>query len=299
RLDARLNAFIDGLAAPRAVYDHIARYLSNACTAENAEYALAEILRNANRTVQDNIIRTFNYSPVEAMGYAVAWTIENALRTQTGRIALTVDSVAPANGNNYTVAFTVNDKTIRSVWVNDYGIWRINSFGDFAAGDKTLVERRNQADTDAQRLRTDYDFHLSAGFAYLLEAGPAFGGDFKYHFGVMAYGFRVYTAGEKFFQVEATTGVYIPARVKKTGFIPYGNLGIGIALQEAADQSSLYSNAIDKDMGFELSLEGGLLFTATLVPGLFLQAAYQHNFYAGELQGIKPGILFFGIGYGF
>ncbi|MDR1250508.1 MAG: serine protease, partial [Treponema sp.] len=40
RLDARLNAFIDGLAAPRAVYDHIARYLSNACTAENAEYAL-------------------------------------------------------------------------------------------------------------------------------------------------------------------------------------------------------------------------------------------------------------------
>jgi hypothetical protein len=115
----------------------------------------------------------------------------------------------------------------------------------------------------------------------------------------MAYGFRVYTAGEKFFQVEATTGFYIPARVKKIGFIPYGNLGVGFAVQESAHQSSLYSDAIDKDMGFELSLEGGLLFTATLVPGLFLQTAYQHNFYAGELQDIKPGILFFGIGYGF
>jgi serine protease Do len=300
RLDARLNTFIDGLGVPRAVYEHIAKYLSNACTAENAEYALTEMLRRANRTVQDNIIRAFIYSPVEGMGYAVAWTIENALRAQTGRIAITVDSVVPINENSYTVTFTVNDKTISSVWVNDYGIWRINSFGDFAAGDKTLVEKRDQADADAQRLRTEYDFHIAAGFAYLLEAGPAFGGDFKFHAGYTAYGVRLYTAGKKFTQADLTAGLYFPIRVKKTGFTPYGNLGAGLAFMEADSQSaSLSADVLGKEVGFDFSLEGGLQFTTTLVPGLFLQASYQHNFYLGDLHGIKGGMLFFGIGYGF
>ncbi|MDR1025298.1 MAG: serine protease [Treponema sp.] len=303
RLDARLNSFIEGLTVPRAVYEHIAKYLSNACTAENAEYALTEMLRNANRTVQDNIIRAFIYSPVEGMGYAVAWTIENALRTQTGRIAISVDSVAPANENSYTVNFKVNNGTISSLWVNDYGIWRINSFGDFAAGDKTLIERRNRTDTDARRLRTDYDFHLSAGFAYLLEAGPAFGGDIKYHSGFAAYGFRAYIAGKDFFQGEFTTGFYIPIRIKKIGLIPYGNFGMGLVVKEpdptTPDSWSLYEDPIGKDIGINFSLEGGLLFTTSLIPGLFLQASYQHNFYTGTIRGIKPGILFFGIGYGF
>jgi serine protease Do len=298
RLDARLSGFIEGLAVPRSVYDHIAKYLSNACTAENAEYALTEMLRNANRTVQDNIIRAFIYSPVEGMAYSVAWTIENALRTRTGRIVITVDSVVPAGENSYTVTFRVNEGTISSVWVNDYGIWRINSFGDFAAGNKTLVEQRNQTDKNAQRLRTDYDFHLSGGFAYLLEAGPAFGADFTYHSGVMAYGFKVYSTGKKFFQAGITTGIYIPVRIQKVALIPYGNLGMGLAVKDHVPDNSGYDPQT-KDVGLAFSLEGGLLFTTSAVPGLFLQAAYQHNFYAGDVRGIKPGMLFFGIGYGF
>jgi serine protease Do len=302
RLDARLSTFIEGLAAPRAVYEHIAKYLSNACTGENAEYALTEALRKANRTVQDTIIRAFNYSPVEGMGYAVAWTIENTLRTQTGNIAMTVDSVIPVNENSYTVNFKVNNTIISSVWVNDYGIWRINSFGSFAAGDKTLIEKRNQTDTDAQRLKTDYDFRLSAGLAYVPGAGPAFGGDFKYHTRVMAYGLRVYTAGEPFFQADVTTGIYIPVRIKKVGLIPCGNLGVGFVVKDPAPQPAGSPDSTDgplKDVGFDVSLEGGLLVTTSMVPGLFLQISYQHNFYTDNLRGVRPGILFFGVGYGF
>ncbi|MDR1231851.1 MAG: trypsin-like peptidase domain-containing protein [Spirochaetaceae bacterium] len=298
-LDARLNNFIDGIAAPGAVYEHIAKYLSNACTAENAEYALTEMMRNANRTVQYNIIRAFIYSPVEGMSYAVAWTIENTLRGRTGRIAMTVDSVVPANENSYTVTFTVNGRSISSVWVNDYGIWRINSFDSFAAGDKTLVEKRDQTDRDTQRLKTDYGFHLAAGFAYSQEVGPAFGADFKYHANFAAYGLRLYTAGKKFFQIEFTTGLYIPVRIKKVGFTPYGNLGLGFAVMESAGQDSLYDNQGVLDAGFDLSLEGGMLFTPSLVSGLFVQASYQHNFYSGNIRGIKPGIIFISIGYGF
>jgi serine protease Do len=303
-LDARVNTFIGGLGESRAVYGHIAKYLSNACVGENAEYALTEMLRKAARTVQDDIIRAFVYSPVEGMGYAVAWTIESALRTKPGRIVITVDSAVPNSKNGYTVTFNVNGKTISSDWVNDYGIWRISAFGDFAAGDKTLVEKRDQAERDAKRLRTDNTIQLSAGFAYLLEAGPAFGADVKFRTDFMGFGARIYTAGEKFLQIDGTAGVYFPIRLKKIAFIPYGDLGLGLALKEPAprpadpygfDEPLLFK----KDMGFDFSIKAGLMFTTAAVPGLYLQAAYQHNFYVGPISGIKPGMLFFSVGYGF
>jgi serine protease Do len=302
-LEARVNSFIGGLGESRAVYEHIAKYLSNACIAENAEYALIETLRNANRTVQDGIIQAFVYSPVEGMGYAVAWTIENTLRAGSPRISIAVDRVAPNSKNGYTVTFTINNKTISSDWVNDYGIWRISAFGDFAAGNKTLIEEREQAEKDEKRLRTDYTVQFSAGLAYILETGPAFGADFKYRTGFTGFGLKIYTAGKKFFQGDVTAGLYFPIRVKKLAFTPYGDLGLGLAVKEPAprppNQLGYYDPLDEKDAGLDVSIKGGLMFTTTAVPGLFLQAAYQHNFYTGTIKGIKPGLFFFSVGYGF
>ncbi|MDR1972423.1 MAG: serine protease [Treponema sp.] len=300
RLDARVGAFTEGLGESRAVYEHIAKYLSNACIGENAEYALVETLRKANRTVQDDIIRAFVHSPVEGMGYAVAWTIENALRTRPGRISVTVDSTAPNNKNGFTVVFNVNGSTISSDWVNDYGIWRISAFGDFAAGNKTLVEERDRAERDAKRLITDYSFQFSAGLAVVLETGPAFGADFKFRTGITGYGLKVYTGGKEFFQGETTAGLYFPVRMKKAALTPYADFGLGIAVKEPAPRTpNPYDPLPEKDMGFAVSIKGGLMFTTSAVPGLFLQAAYQHNFYIGDIKGIKPGLLFFSLGYGF
>jgi serine protease Do len=310
RLDARLDAFIEGLDVPRAVYEHIAGYLSNACTAENAEYALTEMMRNANRTVQGNIIQDFGYSPVTGMSYAVAWTIENALRSKSGKISIAVDDVVPNNKNGYTVTFKVNNGTISSEWGNEYGIWRINAFGDFAAGDKSLVEKREQADRDAEKLRADYDFQVSVGFVSVFEAGPAFGADVKIRLGYMGYGLRTYIAGSKFFQLEGSTGLYIPIRIEKIGLTPYVDAGLGIVAKDPAPPkksgSSLYDYddepAFGKDLCLDLSFKGGLMFTTTLVPGLYLQAAYQYNLYldiSDKFDDTDPGVFFFGIGYGF
>jgi hypothetical protein len=264
------------------------------------------MLRKAARTVQNDIIRAFIYSPVDGMSYAVAWTIENALRSRSGRISISVDQVVPNNKNGFTVTFKVNDGTISSEWVNDYGIWRINSFGDFAAGDKTLVEKRDQADRDSERLKTDYDFQISAGLAYPFLAGPAFGADLKIRAWFMAYGLRVYTAGKNFFQLEGTTGIYIPIRIKKIGLTPYGDLGLGVVLapshKETSPTSSRFDNENDPpfDLTFDFSIQGGLMFTTTAVPGLYLQAAYQYNLYLSEkFDDVNPNVLFFGIGYGF
>jgi hypothetical protein len=186
--------------------------------------------------------------------------------------------------------------------VNDYGIWRINRFGDFAAGDKTLVEKREQADRDAERLRTDCDFQFSAGLAYPFELGPAFGADFKIRASsYVGAGVRLYTAGEDFFQLEATSGIFIPIRIKKIGLTPYGEVGFGFIKAGSFTKAAKNPYDVDKlNLGFAVSFQGGLQFTTSVVPGLYLQAAYQYNLYllALALPG-DPSVLFFSIGYGF
>jgi hypothetical protein len=113
----------------------------------------------------------------------------------------------------------------------------------------------------------------------------------------MGYGLRLYTAGEPFFQAETTAGLYVPIRIRTIGVTPYGDLGFGFVLKKPgdADEDLLFN----KEAGLGLSLTGGLMVTTSVVPGLFLQAAYQHTFYTDTVNGLKPGLLFFSIGYGF
>jgi hypothetical protein len=186
--------------------------------------------------------------------------------------------------------------------VNDYGIWRINRFGDFAAGDKTLVEKREQADRDAERLRTWYTFKFSAGLAYPLEVGPAFGVDVKFITGVTEGGLRVYTTGEDFLQVETFGGIAVPIRIKKVGLIPYVDVGLGFMSAPIPKRNgSGFSTWMEDtpDLTFHLSLQGGLQFTTSVVPGLYLQAAYQYNVMNDEFKAVfDPNLIFFSIGYG-
>jgi serine protease Do len=305
-LDARINSFIEGLGASKTVYEHIARYLSNACTGENAEFAIYELQRKAPRKVVDDIVQAFSYSPVDGMNYAVAWTIENFLRSKSGGISITVDDVVPDGENGFAVTFKANDKNVVSGWIREYGIWRINTFGDFAAGDKTLIEKREQEKKDEGRLKTDINFQASGGLAWVFDRGAAFGGDVKIRFGNFGLGLRVYTRGLDFTQIEALGGVYFPVRINnKLGFTPYGDLGLGFMIKKDIRPVNYlgldFSDDIP-DLDFGLSLQGGLMFTTSAVPGLFLQAAYQYNAYLGNFSDdIKsdPHIFLVGIGYGF
>jgi hypothetical protein len=76
---------------------------------------------------------------------------------------------------------------------------------------------------------------------------------------------------------------------------------VGIVSKEAGSRSD-DDRVFDKDLCFDLSFKGGLMFTTSLVPGLYLQAAYQYNFYldiSDRFDDANPSVLFFGIGYGF
>lgn len=301
-LDARIEAFIGGLGANKAVYPHIADFLSNNCTAENAEFAISEVLEKAPRTTADDIVTAFGYSPVGGMGYAVAWTIENSLRSKMGKITISTESVSP-NGDAYTVTFKVNEGTISSEWINEYGIWRIRSFGDFAAGDKTLITKKEKAKVDKARLRTDPDIQLTAGMGFIVNRGAAFGADITLRGGWWGYGLRTYIRSD-FFQVDGYSGLYIPIKMGTVALTPYGNLGFGFQIKDKIFKDQYEMGNKDFDLG--IPFKAGLQFTTAAIPGLYIQAGYQYNLFFGAVLGsdtfiIKadPHIIFVGLGYSF
>jgi serine protease Do len=296
-LEERVNEFIKGLSAPKAVYPHIAQYLSNTCIGENAEYAINEVLEKATKTVRDNV---FDRDIVSGMAYSVAWTIENSLRSKTASISAKLNSINPGEDGAYTVSFDVNGNNVDSIWINEYGIWRIRSFGNLASGDKTLMEKKEKEKADAKRLHSNPSIMLSAGLVYPFDLAPSLGADITFKFGkYFGMGINGYF-GKNYIQTEMKAGYYLPIIIGPTALTPFINAGFGgmFTQKKKEDHPIVGDERIKFNIG--ASLEGGLIFTTAAVPGLYLQAAYQRNLYLnifGDGTWLHPNLIYIGIGY--
>jgi serine protease Do len=268
-LDEQLAKFIEGLGGNKAAYPHIADYLSSSCVGENAEYAMEEMYEKGTASIRRAFIDKLEEGVVGAMGYAVAWTIENSIRTQ-GAIKASIKEVT-GEGEEYTVVFTINNKDHSSKWVREYGNWRIKSFGAVATGDKAMLEQKQAKREAAKKLRIESNnIHIEAGYAYLFDKAPAAfyaALDFS---GMM--GLKVYYAGSDFRAV----GMFIGGRWG----IPAGNVGFMPFARAGFDWQTDTELIKSRDGGgFPLSVmfQGGLQITTSYVPGLFVGVSYQHN----------------------
>jgi len=291
----KVDDFLKGLKANKAVYDHISKFLSNNCTATNAEYAISELLDKASRTVLDDIDRTFTNDPIAGMNAAVAWRIENSMRSKTGNIKISLDSINPNDKGGFDVAFNVNDNIVKSEWIKEYGVYRMETYGELSVGGKALLEEKEKKKEQDKALITDYDFTVSAGYANVLDYGHAFHAAIRisspYTYGIdFFYGLN----DKEYFQLGLNMGYVIPIRLKTFALMPFGETGI------------LYTSTKDSkdDIGFPICipLKGGLMFTLAKTPGFFARAFYVYNFvflggFNGHLQ--NHGTIGLSVGYGF
>ena len=287
RLEERVNAFVKGLSVPRAVYPHIAQFLSNICVGENAEYAVTELFKSAPRSVIENVL---DRDTIASMAYSVAWIIENSLRSKSGGISIKLNSINTGENGTYNVSFDVNGGSVDSVWVNEYGYWRILKFGTIASGDKTLGEKKKKEKAESERLRIEPDFMISAGVA--LNFDPGFGVEIivktnkSTGFSIKGFFFDGLT------QVEAGYNFFIPISVGSVAVTPFLGAGPGIRLYSSKNKSSSSDITLP---GFGVWARAGVLFTTSWVPGLFVQASYQYSLYFDVSS--KPSVLYIGAGY--
>jgi serine protease Do len=293
-LDERIAKFVEGLGENKAVYPHIAAFLSSSCLGENAEYAMSELFEKGTRTVQRDFIERCEDSVVGAMGYAVAWTIENTIRGQ-GAIKAAVKEVSGAD-EEYSVIFTINNKDYTSTWIREYGIWRIRTFGGVAAGDKTLLTKKEEKKKTAENLRTDSDFNIEAGYAYLFEKGSALYVSANF---MRAIGVRMYFTGADFWSLGFFGQFQGTIPVGSVAFMPYINAGVEYQHDKEWDD---YKEANTNTIGFPMAfaVQGGLKFTTSKVPGLYGGAGFQYNLFTlnDNPEPMKMGVLFM-VGYSF
>lgn len=278
-LDQKIARFAEGLKANRAVYPHIAEFLSRDCIGENAEYALEEMFGKANKSVRDAFIEKCEESVVGAMGYAVAWTIETSLR-DGGAINASIKEVTGA-GDEYTVVFLINNSDINSQWVREYGSWRLRSFGAVATVDEALVKEREKKKAEkkaAPKLRLESFVHIEAGYASLLSKAPAaFYACLELY---KMFGITTYITGPDFFSFGGFFGYRWDVPVGKDfGVLPYARLGIEYHHDQEYDDFK--GNHMNDGMGFPVSVMGqaGVKMTSSKAPGLFLGTAFQYNIF--------------------
>jgi len=292
-LDKRLSDFVGGLGVNRAVYPHIADFLSTTIVGENIEFAFDEMLNKAGRSVVRTFIDSGNENFIGAMAIPVAWVIEDSIRVGTGAIRASIGEVT-GSGEEYTVVFNINNRDVSSVWVREYGNWRIKSFGTVAAGDRELMKRRQASRQVEKNVRLDSRFHIEAGYASMFDRSPVamYGSlelreptsDFGYGFGA-----NVYVANSDLWSVSAFSGINVGLRAGNFGFMPYLRAGLGyvkdVEMQRwrhEAEVGSWEEKSLDYyDSGyFHLYGQAGLKVTTSYVPGLFMNFGFLYNVYS-------------------
>jgi len=271
-LDQRLAKFTEGLKENRAVFPHIAEFLSTVCIGENAQFAMDEMYSKATNAAKRILDEEAQESIVGALGYAVAWTIENSIRRQAITINAVVKEVS-GEGEEYTVVFTINNRDVSSVWIREYGNWRIRSFGDVATGDQSTLQRRQSQREASEKLRMD-GIQIEAGFATLFEKAPS---ALYISVDTALFGAKVYIASPQLFSIGVFSGLRFGIPAGNFGFIPYFRFGFDYEY----DKEFLDSPYNDL-MSLPVSVMGqiGLKVTTSYVPGLFIGAGLQYNIFS-------------------
>jgi serine protease Do len=268
-LDERLAEFIEGLGANRAIYPHIANFLSTICIGENAEFAVDEMFDKANVSVRRGFIEKFDDSVIGAISYAVAWTIENSIRT--GGVLRGVVKEITGSGEEYTVVFTINDKDVSSTWVREYGNWRIGTFSTIAAGDRELLDQRRSQRRRAARTSLDDSVHIEAGYAFLFDFAPAalyISLDYTF------YGLNFYYVNSNYWSIGMFVGYRGNFSIGESlTMMPYGRLGLDFAVIKDAEFND-YS-------GLPVSgyVQAGFKLSISQVPGLLFNTGFQYRLF--------------------
>jgi serine protease Do len=276
-LNTRLEKFTEGLKVNRALYPHISEYLSTAVVGENAEYALKEMVDKGDIAARRNLREMINSNPASGMSIAVAWTIENSIRSGTGALRASIKEVT-GEGEEYTVVFTINNKDVSSVWVREYGNWRIRSFGKVAIGDQDALARRQARGDAEEKLHIGNTIHLEAGFATLFDKAPAaiyFAVDFP-SVGNSLFGLKAYIVDADLLSIGGYIGFRIPIPAGTFGFMPYFKFGFDYQHDKEFED---FKKVDSFGAGIPISVmaQAGLKVTTSYVPGLFIGAGFQYN----------------------
>jgi serine protease Do len=290
-LDKKLRSFLkifedDKPKTPR--YEKIAAHLSLSCIGENAVYAYYEALDGG----MEYTVSGIGSRPVGVLRNVISRLIQKSVSSK--KLKAEITDINEETENAYTVTMAFDGKEVSTRWIQEYGQWRLDRFGDLR-GDKSLAEKSEKRHNTRKKLRDEkYGFHVDGGYVYIVDRGPALfaslgnGGD-------EGYGLRLYYADERYWQLEMYMETLLaPLRFSVFSLALTFNIGAGFKKVPAI-------NGSDWGIRVGMSPQLGLQFTTALIPGLYIGAAYQFNWYFKDSadSGGDTHLFIFSAGYRF
>jgi len=263
-LDERLKKFIEGLSVNQAVFPHINSFLSSECVGENVEYAFEEMRAKAPRTVIRTFIDHSREDIIGAMGLAVAWTIENSIRS-SGAVKAEIKEIT-GEDEEYTVVFTINGKDVSSVWIREYGNWRIKSFGKAASGDHTLIQKRINERIIPENLHVNNVLYIELGLALCPDKPAALYASLD----IAGAAVNLFYSADSFWNAGFAYSLHIPIPLGNLGVMPNFKFGAGVTRYMEDETADILR-------GFSTLFQIGMKFTTSYAPGLFAGASFQYN----------------------
>ncbi|GHV84891.1 hypothetical protein AGMMS50230_04990 [Spirochaetia bacterium] len=267
KLDKRLEEFTKGIKERNL---NIFNWISYRCFVENAEYAFY-IDAEKYRWLIDDPWRIMQYGTHSLFAKSLP-SSQRKLKTTSIKTVEAVDGEEPA----YKVIFEVGRKEINSLWIIEHGIWRIASFGKLD-GDKAQIARAEKLFHYQRNIRDgekgNYSLFVEGAYTLIPNEDNAIYAALGPLFMETEIGLRFYYADQDYWQTELFVTYYTP-------HLRFGVLALGLDFRPGVGFKKLPRvNNSDTGMRLGLSPQLGVQITSSIIPGLYLGAAYQYNWY--------------------
>ena len=264
KLDERLSVFTKGLKADRiSIYD----WITYQCFLDNVEYAYYHY------SIKNSYSRYYANSPMyrlmSAFNAFVRDTIPSSVIKKKNEI--TILSIEEEK-EGYRIIIEIRGKELSSFWEKEHGVWRISSIGKID-GDKTKIAKAEKQYNNQKNIRSGSNYFdnytVEGGYALVLNRGGAVYGAL----GLSSIGLRCIFADRDYWQLELFGRAYTKP-LRFSVFAMEMNYGLGMGIKCIPKV-----NGNDSGLRFGISPQIGTQFTSSIIPGLYIGAAYQYNLY--------------------
>lgn len=261
-LEERVKTFLKDCNDSNTKYLAISKYISNEMVDNFGGDAFIRIVKSAPVNVRSLIITSFEYNPIEALRYSLAYEIWKKIQGPNGTVAVQTN-IEKETSLGTKVIFTKEENEEFSFnWIQEQGLLRIN--------EASIIKTAAEIEKTTKKNNKD-PFFLLEDFYYLqIVGGISTKKDKDFSFIITD---NFYAAGI-YYQKEKTTytdddaysnekidteisSVGILGRIKlpltfgKISFIPYGELRIGYTFLEDLDIQ--YGAGAGMDLAYQLS----------------------------------------------
>ncbi len=125
-------------------FSEMAKFISMRTAEKNGNASFEKSVKFAPTAVRNTILSAFASSPVEGFRHSVAYDLWKSYKVENNESAKFNFESVSKNGENYNVTYTQNEKKLVMTWIQENGLWRLESM-KYDDEKKSAIENKSSS----------------------------------------------------------------------------------------------------------------------------------------------------------